>query len=301
MKRVLLTGAAGFIGRQCLPLLVEHGFEVHAADVRLPASPDKSARWHQADLLDRTAVSKLVSGINATHVLHLAWFAVPGRYLTAPENIEWVRASLELAKQFYDGGGYRFVGAGTCYEYDLTVGACSETATPLQPTTLYGASKAGAGMIIGAMAAQQKRSFAWGRIFHLYGPQEYPQRLIPSVINSLLAGQPARCTAGLQIRDYLHVGDVACGLVSILDSEVLGPVNIASGNAVTVKEVVNKIAGLMGKTELIRLGERATPAEEPPSARADIRRLKDEVGFAPLFDLEDGLKDAIAYWRAQQN
>ena len=65
-------------------------------------------------------------------------------------------------------------------------------------------------------------STAWGRIFYLYGPGEYPSRLVPSVIGSLLHDEPARCTHGRQLRDYLHVADVASAFAAILDGKSRG-------------------------------------------------------------------------------
>ncbi len=93
-----------------------------------------------------------------------------------------------------------------------------------------------------------------GESSFLYGPYEYPTRLVPSVIQSLLKDEPAQCTHGNQIRDFLYVADVADAFVAILDSDVNGIINIGSGKPVSVKELVIQIARLLGKEKDIRLG-----------------------------------------------
>src|SRR5947208_3371918 len=143
MKRVLLTGASGFVGRHCLSSLLAQGYEVHAVSSRKDAATATSpeVRWHRADLLDKKQTSELLSEVRPTHLLHCAWYAVPGKYWTASENLYWVEAGQHLLKAFSDEGGQRVVGVGSCAEYDWSDGHCSELTTQLKPATLYGQSK----------------------------------------------------------------------------------------------------------------------------------------------------------------
>jgi nucleoside-diphosphate-sugar epimerase len=81
MKRVLITGASGFVGRQCVPLLLAAGYEVHAvARTTNPEESDTRVRWHTADLLDESQVAELMAQVKPTHLLHLAWYSVPGKF-----------------------------------------------------------------------------------------------------------------------------------------------------------------------------------------------------------------------------
>jgi nucleoside-diphosphate-sugar epimerase len=296
MKRVLLTGATGFIGRQCVPLLRERGLEVHAVSSRRGAEGAGDVRWHEADLLDAARVAELIGSIRPTHLLHMAWYAAPGKYWTAGENLSWTQASLGLLQAFARAGGERVVVAGTCAEYDWRYGFCSEGLTPLRPATLYGTCKHSLQLMLEALALESKMSAAWGRIFFLYGPHEHPSRLVAHVIRGLLRGERVPCTHGRQVRDFLHVRDVASAFVSLLESDVRGAVNIASGLPVSVRDIVGMIAEQLGGEELIDLGA-IEPKEEPPLLVANVARLKDEVGWEPDYDLRRGLAETIDWWR----
>jgi len=299
MKKVLLTGANGFIGRHAIPFLVKLGYEVHAVfypnDSGL--NEGKNIFLHRCNLLNMEEQKQLLIEVKPTHLLHFAWYAVPGKYWTSLENIRWVQTSLELLMNFTSQGGKRAVLAGTCAEYDWNYGYCSEGITPTRPQTLYGTCKNSLQEILSQFSKQTGISSAWGRIFFLYGPYEAKTRLIPSVITSLLQGLPARCTDGNQIRDFLHVEDVASAFVSLLDSNVEGPVNIASGQPVALKTIIYTIADLLGKRYLVKLGVLPTPENEPSFLVADVRKLNQQVGWKPKITLEAGLKSTIEWWK----
>jgi nucleoside-diphosphate-sugar epimerase len=297
MKRVIVTGASGFIGRHALAPLVDRGFDVHAVSTRTRAGDTSAITWYQANLLHPPDVARLIDAVRPTHLLHFAWFAVPGQFWTSPENLRWVQASLELLQAFEGAGGRRFVGAGSCAEYGVSDTDCDERHTVLEPSTLYGTCKHAFHIVVERFA-ETRLSAAWGRIFHLYGPDEHPDRLVPSVIGALLDGRPALCTAGTQVRDFLHVEDVAAAFVNLLDSPVCGPVNIASGAPVSVAEVVTKIGRYLDRESMIQLGARAIPAHDPPRLTADISRLRDEVCWSPSITLDRGLSETIDWWQS---
>ena len=291
MKRVLVTGASGFIGRHALAPLAARGYEVHAA-ARTPGSGP--AQWHAVDLLDGDAARVLLARVRPTHLLHFAWYAEHGKFWTAPENRAWVDASRELLDAFDACGGERFVGAGSCAEYDWSAGHCVENATPLAPATLYGQCKDEFRRELETFASIRGISWAWGRVFHLYGPGEHPQRLAASVIHALRRGEPANCSAGEQLRDFLHVADLAAAFAALLDSAVQGPVNIASGVPIAIKDLVNEIGAQLRRPDLVRLGALPTRPGDPPRLTADVDRLAREVGWTPPRDLRAGLADTLA-------
>ena len=169
--------------------------------------------------------------------------------------------------------GERFLGAGTCAEYNWSYGHCSESITPLEPATLYGTCKNSLQKILASFSESISLSSAWGRVFFLYGPYEYPARLVPAVMNSLVRGELALCSHGDQIRDFMHVSDVANAFVCLLESEVTGPVNIASGIPITIKDFVYKIADRINGRDMLKFGAFPTGKNEPDLLTADVSRL----------------------------
>ena len=299
MKKVLITGASGFIGHHCLSHLARRGYEIHAVSSKgAPFVDANNVTWHRVDLLKREQVFEVVADVQPTHLLHLAWYAVPGKYWTSTENFRWVQASLDLFQAFASVEGKRIVAAGSCAEYEWgSDEPCSETKTPLNPATLYGACKHALRIMLEAYAAQANVSAAWGRIFFLYGPREYESRLVASVIRSLLRGEPARCSHGRQVRDLLYVEDVAGAFVRLLDSDVRGAVNIASGHAVALKDVVGQIGERLNRSDLVKLNAVPAPANEPRYLVADVKRLSEELSWRPEHDLHDGMNKTIVWWQ----
>lgn len=301
-RRVLVTGASGFVGRAALLALACRGdVEVHGTS-RAPAPTwlPADVHWHAADLLASDGPARLVQEAAPEAVLHLAWEATPGRFWAAPDNLDWAAATLRLARALGAGSDcQRIVGTGTCAEYDWADGWCVEGSTPLRPGTLYGTAKDATRRLLEAYAAHSGLSVAWGRIFYLYGPHEHPDRLVPSIARRLLAGERAPTTPGHQRRDFLHVDDVAGALTALLLAEdVTGPVNIASGEPVAVGDIVRILADEAGRPELVGWGDVDLKPSEPPLVAADVTRLRQEVGFTPRWTLADGLQATVRWWGA---
>jgi len=296
--RVLLTGASGFIGRHCLRPLHEAGYEVHAVSSREVARPAGEARWHRADLLEPGVGADLVAAVRPTHLLHFAWYAVPGRYPSAPENLRWSAATGELLAAFAGTGGERAVFAGTCFEYDFSYGYCTEDLTPATPGTFYGVCKNATREIVAGFARQFGLSTAWGRIFHLFGPYEAPGRLVPAVTRALLAGKEAPCSHGQQVRDFLHVQDVADAFVALLGSTAQGTVNISSGEPLALRDLIQLLATHVGRPDLIKLGVLPPRPDDPPVLFANTRKLREVVGWKPRLTLDEGLRQTVEWWRS---
>lgn len=301
MSKVLITGGTGFIGRHCLPLLAAKNYEIHAVSRnRGPLPPLGKLSWHRADLLQPGCVTQLIRDLCPDCLLHLAWCAVPGKFWETPENIQWLRTSLELLSAFAESGGKRVVAAGSCAEYGADTGECVENRTPRAPLTLYGTCKRAFSEVLSCPAYQRMLSSACGRVFFLYGPHEAPSRAVAYVIQSLLRGEPAICSEGCDVLDFMHVEDVASALVALLESDVQGPVNIASGLPIALREVLQEIGRQIGRPELVRLGESARNSQGF-RLWANTKRLSSEVGWSPRYDLSRGIAHTIEWWRNQQS
>lgn len=300
MKKVLVTGASGFIGRNTLKTLVKKGYEVHAVSSRIINKNSRNINWHCVNLLDKFQIEKLFKLYRPNHLIHFAWSVEPSKYLNADENLIWLQSSIDILKSFTRYGGNRVVIAGTCFEYDLRYGYLNEKLTNEKPNSLYGECKLSLNNISRIYAIRNGLSLAWGRIFYVYGPYESPKRVIPYVINSLLNREVAYCSHGEQIRDYLNVYDVASAFVDLLESNVEGNVNIASGNPIKLKEIFLKIGRMIDREDLISLGAIKTSHDEQSLIVADIKRLRDEIGWTPCYSLDKGLNETIEWWKKQR-
>jgi nucleoside-diphosphate-sugar epimerase len=288
--RIALTGGSGFIGRELMLLLAAAGHEVHLLG-RSGTAPVGTVA-HRLDLLHEDP-APVLADLRPDTLVHLAWIATPGLFWNAPENLDWMAASLRLARAFAAAGGTRLVVAGTCAEYDWSYHRLEEARTPLKPHTLYGTAKARLFQTLGAAASTLGLSLAWGRIFFPYGPHEAPNRLLSGLIDGLAAGHRVSCSAGLQRRDFLHVSDVAAGFALLAESRVEGAVNIASGRLTAVRDVIAETARLVGRPDLVDFGARPTQTGEPHIMAADVTRIR-QIGFAPRFDLGSGLVDTVS-------
>ncbi|MCG3149458.1 MAG: GDP-L-fucose synthase [Verrucomicrobiae bacterium] len=209
--------------------------------------------------------------------IHLAWYVEPGQYLESPLNDQCRDDSLTLIKST---PCRRWVVAGTCFEQF--------------PTSRYARCKDE----LRRGLEQLDIELAWTRIFYLYGPREHPRRFVPSVINALLDGRPARLTAGDEVRDFLHVRDVAEALCAVALSNLTGIINIGSGQPVTVRELASEIAGIIGRPELLQFGAYQTTVSDPPVVVADVTRLRSV--WQPQITLRAGLQQTVAWWRQQR-
>jgi nucleoside-diphosphate-sugar epimerase len=300
LKRIVITGATGFIGRHCLPLLEKKGYEIHAFSTQPPSNEDNSNTcWHIIDLFDQKRLKDLMAELSPSHLLHLAWYLEPGKWVSSPKNYRWVQASIDLLLAFWDSGGERAALAGSCAEYDWRYSFCKEEVTPLNPNTVYGTCKHALQQMFAEMLKSLDRSGVWGRIFFLYGPHEHPARLVSSVIRSLLLDKPADCTHGNQMRDFLYVKDVADAFVALLESPIDGAINIASGKPLALKQIIFNIAEKLNRSDLVRLGALETRADDPDLLAGDTHRLFKEVGWQPKYKLDQGLKETIKWWENQ--
>jgi nucleoside-diphosphate-sugar epimerase len=297
MNRVLVTGASGFIGRALLPVLQARGYEVHGCGRgAAPSGLSDIAAWHTADLLTERGRARVISTVRPSHLVHLAWEARPGRYRDHPDNAAWTTASLDLLQQAIAAGANRIVGIGTCFEYGSSTTPCREDVTACRPTTLYGQAKLAAAEGFVA-AAQRGAGVAWGRVFFPFGEGEAEGRLIPSLIRSLRAGEVFNCSLGTQVRDFIHVGDLAQAIAAVLDGDVTGVVNLGSGEPRTLRSVVEFFARRLEAEHLVAFGAReVSGVDAEPVIVADIARLK-STGWQPTIGFEAGAVRTLAWWQ----
>jgi nucleoside-diphosphate-sugar epimerase len=290
MARVLLTGARGFIGRAVLRLLRAEGHEV----IALSSSRDsEDGKWRHVDLLEsgEDEIARLVEEGQITHCLHSAWYTDHSDYLVADVNREWVEASLRLEAGFRAGGGERFVGLGTCIEYDQQAsgGRFSELSTPLRPDTLYARCKKS----LFERLSERGADFAWARVFFVYGPGDRAGRLIPLILQGLTRGEKVAARFGGVRRDYVHVDDLAGQLSRIMFAPVQGAVNTGTGAAAKVADIFILAGEIAGRPDLIEVND-LVGAAEAELIEADMERFCAEIGDPEARPLRQGLAELMA-------
>jgi len=300
--KVLVTGAGGFVGSHVARHLLASGSEVAAllrpgAHPRLAEIKDRLTVF-EGDLARPESWAEAVTKWQPEACIHAAWYAEPGRYLDSTENLTGLRSGLDLLEIAAQAGCRKIVMAGTCFEYDTDPGYLREDG-PTKPLTLYAAAKLALNVVARQRAAQLGVSLAWGRIFYVYGPWEDERRVVPALVLSMLRGEEFRATSGEQVRDYLHVADVASGLCALAERGCSGVFNVCSSEPVTMAQLMRTAAGIMGHPELLRLGARPPAQFDPPFIAGDNRRLKSEAGWGRRYDLESGLRETADWWRAR--
>jgi len=288
------------VGSQVARLALADGYEV--AGLVLPGDPMRrlqsvrnQLRLLEGDLANVATFRSWLHELRPDVCIHCAWYAEPGKYLNAPENIQCLTQSLALLHELIAVGCRQVIMVGSCAEYDTEAGFLHEDGVT-RPVTLYAATKLALGLVGQQLARRTDTNFAWARLFYLYGPEEDERRLIPALIKALLDGQSFPATRGEQVRDYLHVADVAKGLLTLADRKATGIYNIASGLPVTVRQLMEIVGELLGRPDLIQFGEVPYRDWEPPFICGDSRRLR-ALGWTPRHTLRDGLGHTINWWR----
>ncbi len=263
--KVLLTGGTGFVGRSIADALVARGANVRAivrGGKALPAAVIE--RVQTADLFAETPdfYSRAMEGVDA--IVHAAWYVEHGTYVTSPINLTALAGTVRLGQAALEAGVPRFVGLGTCFEYDLTAAMPLSPESRLAPLTPYGAAKAAAYLALSRAFAQAGLSFAWARLFYLYGEGEDPRRFVAYIKAQLEAGKPAEMSSGQQVRDYMHVAEAGRLIADLCHDDTQGAVNVCAGRHQSLADLARSIAAPLGRENLLRFGALPDRVGDPP-------------------------------------
>jgi nucleoside-diphosphate-sugar epimerase len=267
-KTILITGGTGFVGKQVVRALSEQGLSLRLVVRRgnknsVPSFVSNCELIETDDLFSERVQWWADQCAGVDTVVHLAWYAEPGKYLQSQLNIDCLQGSLNLARGAIQAGVRRFVGVGTCFEYNLSGGLLSVD-TPLKPSTPYADAKAALSMSLSHWLPMQSVEFVWCRLFYLYGEGEDSRRLVPYLRSKLEKGEPAELTSGKQIRDFLDVVDAGKMIADLVLSDQTGSVNICSGTPITVRQLAEQIADEYGRRDLLVFGARPDNLVDPP-------------------------------------
>ena len=296
--RVLVTGAAGFIGRAVVAGLRERGVPVTAVDREPPpASWDDGVHVVTGDLAEQeTCIAAFET--RPTTIMHLAALTSVLRSVDAPmqtfaQNVTITQVLLELAR---GSGVDRFVLASTNAVVG-DVGTSTITADlPLRPLTPYGATKAAGEMLLSAYSGSYGVATAALRFTNVYGPgMSHKDSFVPRMMRAALNGTGVKVYGdGAQRRDLVFIDDVVSGILLALDSKYDGRAIIGSGRSVSVLEMIETVRAVTGRP--VPAEHIEAPAGEMPAVVVDIAN---DLGYKPTVTLEEGLERTWQYFKNQ--
>jgi len=278
VKKVVLTGSTGLIGKEAKRPLQMAGFEVI----------DLTRK--DCDLLNHNQVENFFKHHKPQYLLHFAWITGNG-CLSASLNNDLCDAIFFMQKAFCANGGKRAVFSGTCFEYDFSDEPLKENA-PIKPRSLYAQKKHELNMICSSFAEKNNISYAWGRIFYVYGHDEKQERLTAYIINRLLQNEIAVVNFGQLKRDYMYTEDISAAFVKLLDSDIVGNVNVCTGEGITLESYAKMIAKKLHKENLLKIHHALT--DQPLNIIGDNTILTKRVGFIPKYDYSTALNNILS-------
>ncbi|MCH7487800.1 MAG: SDR family oxidoreductase [Proteobacteria bacterium] len=304
-KSVLVTGGAGFLGSHLCARLLADGHEVLAVDNFFTGTRDNIL-----SLLDNPRFELLRHDVTfplyveVDEIYNLACPASPIHYQfdpvqTTKTSVHGAINMLGLAKRTRA----RILQASTSEVYgDPEVNPQTEdyrgSVNPIGPRACYDEGKRCAETLFFDYKRQHGTDIRIARIFNTYGPHMLPDdgRVISNFIVQALRGEPlALYGDGSQTRSFCYVDDLVDGLVRLMDSDEIGPVNLGNPAEITIAEVAKKVIGLVGSGSSIET--RPLPADDPTRRCPDIGLARRTLGWEPKVALDDGLKRTIEYFR----
>lgn len=299
---ILLTGATGFIGTAVRRLALQQGHSVvalvHPAEqARIESGPTDRLHWVVGTLAD--APWSEIRTLRPEVCIHTAWIATPGVYLESPENHQLVQWSLDFLRRARAAGVRHIAVLGTCIEYQIGPQPLSEERTPIAPTTTYGRCKNELRVALEREARAEHFGLCWGRVFYPYGVGEHPARLCTAVIQKLCRGEQILLKTPHSTKDYIYIDDLAAAILLTVEKRFTGTINWGTGTGVTVRQIADTAARLVGRPELVR--EQSPPADDPLGfVVADATRLK-SLGWRPAVTLDAGLAKLAAHLGATRD
>lgn len=308
IQSALVTGASGFIGSRLVHRLVSMEVETYALTRSAPDTARTNPMLRGAHVLSidpERKLSDILQHVRTETVFHLAAAGVHTEN-DASEIIDGnVRLMSDLLLATSSWWLKSFIFTGSCFEYGTSSNAARLTEdSPLDPTSLYGAAKASAYLCGCAVSKSLEIPFVNLRLFGVYGPGEAPTRLLPYVISSLAADQPASLTGGDQIRDLLYVTDAVDALIAAAESTDLSQhdaYNICSSHPTRITDIVRAVAQRMNKPEsLLRWGERDYRSDEPMVLVGCNQRFSNVTNWQPVISVENGIRKMVDSYNDQQ-
>ena len=296
-RRVLVTGATGFLGSHALGAFHREGAVVHAVRTRAdrqPRVPVPPVTWHEANLADGPPAQAMAAA--APHVVvHLAAYGASSAERD-PERIFRVNVQGLWHLLQVIPAGARLVMAGTCAEYGHVRGAAHESMA-CHPASSYPAAKHAAVTLATAHARETGRPVVVLRPYGPFGPGDDPHRVLPAAIAGLIRGDEVALGDGGQIRDFSYVDDHVEAFVCAAVAEGLAPgaiFNIGTGNGVTVRDALERAAAIVGGPGRLAFGRKPARPDDLRELVPDVSAARQQLGFEARVPFDEGIRRTAA-------
>lgn len=331
MKRLLVTGGAGFIGSNFIQYILDNQKDIillvnldlltYAGNLEnlKAAGNDPRYRFVKGDIRDRKLVEDLFRRYEFDTVVHFAAESHVDRSIVEPEvflttNIIGTQTLLDAAKrhwnlhpenkhsrEYREEVRYLQVSTDEVYGALGRTGMFTET-TPLSPNSPYSASKASADMVVRAYYQTYGLPVNITRCSNNYGPYQFPEKLIPLMIRNAQRDKPLPIYGdGMQIRDWLHVSDHCAAISTVLEKGVAGEIyNIGGNNEKANIEIVRRILRKLGKPESLIAHIQDRPGHDRRYA-IDNTKITTKLGWKPVYTFEAGICETIQWYLDNQD
>lgn len=299
LKRLLVIGGSGFIGRHLCRVAADAGYTVTALSLTPGGAPINGARALHADLGDAARLAAALKGEKFEYVINCGGyidhrpFRNGGRALIK-SHFEGVQNLIELLDRDCLA---RFVQIGSSDEYGAGSAPQREDVreAPISP---YSAAKQATTHFLQMLWRTEQFPAVTLRLFLSYGPGQDQQRFLPQIITGCLEDRTFPVSAGNQLRDFCHVRDVTRGILDALDADnVCGEViNLGSGDPISIRKVIERVQQLIGRGNP-EFGRVPMRPGENPALYADVSKARRLLAWAPAFTLDAGLADTIDHYR----
>ena len=326
MRRILVTGGAGFIGSNFIQYILDNQKDVvllvnldlltYAGNLENLGNVESDSRYHfvKGDVRDRELAERLFQAYEFDTVVHFAAESHVDRSIVEPEiflttNIIGTQTLLDAAKRHWNLNpedkhsreyrpGVRYLQVSTDEVYGALgkTGMFTET-TPLSPNSPYSASKASADFIVRAYHQTYGLPVNITRCSNNYGPYQFPEKLIPLMIHNAQEDKPLPVYGdGMQVRDWLHVKDHCAAIAAVLEKGRVGEVyNVGGNNEKANLEIVRLILQELGKPESLITHVQDRPGHDRRYA-IDNTKITSELGWKPAYTFEAGMKETVRWY-----
>ncbi len=315
MKKVLVTGADGFIGSHLVEFLVEKGFEVRALSLYNSfnnwgwledVSVLKQIEVLCGDIRDPYFCRELVKGVDVVYNL-AALIAIPFSYKAPQSYVNTnCNGTLNMLQAALDAGVSKFVQTSTSEVYGTADYVPIDEKHPLKPQSPYSATKIGSDSLAMSFFYSFEMPVTIARPFNTFGPRQSLRAVIPTIIGQLANGVKEIKLGDLSpTRDFNFVKDACNGFYLLGESDnVVGETyNFGRGNEISIGDLVKLIIEIMGVDATVTMDEQRIRPEKSEVQRlwCDNSKIKKALGYGPKFTLEEGLKETIDWFREEKN